>query len=73
MSKSARTSNGQGHSYKVGTSVKTVIRHKGIVVTATAATLQLWRAKAKEKVEKLPVNGYTPNRVKLSVANFLTQ
>ena len=73
MSKNTRTSNGQGHTYKVGNSYKTVIRHKGVVVTATAATLQLSRAKAKEKVEKLPVNGYTPKRVKLSVAGFLTQ
>jgi integrase len=73
MGKSTRTSNGQGHTYKVGKSYKTVIRHKGVVVTATAATLQLSRAKAKDKVEKLPVNGYTPKRVKLSVAHFLSQ
>jgi len=73
MGKNTRTSNGQGHTFKVGNSYKTVIRHKGVVVTATAATLQLSRAKAKEKVEGLPVNGYAPKRVKLSVGEFLNQ
>jgi len=73
MGKNTRTSNGQGHTYKVGSSYKTVIRHKGVVVTATAPTAQLSRAKAKEKVEQLPVNGYAPKRVKLSVGDFLHQ
>jgi integrase len=73
MGKNTRTSNGQGHTYKVGNSYKTVIRHKGVVVTAMAPTAQLSRAKAKEKVEELPVNGYEPKRVKLSVGDFLHQ
>lgn len=50
----ARRSNGQGHTYKVGNSYRTVIHQNGHVVTAMAATTQESRKLAKEKLEKLP-------------------
>jgi integrase len=50
----SRRSNGQGHTYKVGNSYRTVIHHGGHVVTAMAATTQESRKLAKEKLEKLP-------------------
>ena len=50
----SRRSNGQGHTYKVGKSYRTVIHHNGHVVTAMAATTQESRKRAKEKLEKLP-------------------
>lgn len=50
----SRRSNGQGHTYKLGNSYRTVIHHGGHVVTAMAATTQESRKLAKEKLEKLP-------------------
>lgn len=50
----SRRSNGQGHTYKVGISYRTVIQHNGHIVTAMAATVQESRKRAKEKLEKLP-------------------
>ncbi|CAN2232171.1 Integrase, SAM-like, N-terminal [Candidatus Planktophila dulcis] len=50
----SRRSNGQGHTYKVGSSYRTVIHHNGHIVTAMAATVQESRKRAKEKLEKLP-------------------
>jgi integrase len=50
----SRRSNGQGHTYKVGTSYRTVIHYNGHVVTAMAPTTQESRKRAKEKLEKLP-------------------
>lgn len=50
----SRRSNGQGHTYKVGNSYRTVIHYNGHVVTAMAATAQESRKRAKEKLEKLP-------------------
>jgi len=50
----ARRSNGQGHTYKVGNSYRTVIHQNGHVVTAMATTTQESRKLAKEKREKLP-------------------
>ena len=40
MSTKTRKSNGQGHTYKVGKSWKTVITSQGRTVTATAKTQQ---------------------------------
>lgn len=50
----SRRSNGQGHTYKVKNSYRTVIHYNGHVVTAMAATVQESRKLAKEKLEKLP-------------------
>jgi integrase len=50
----SRRSNGQGHTYKVGNSYRTVIHYNGHIVTAMAATTQESRKRAKEKLEKLP-------------------
>lgn len=50
----SRRSNGQGHTYKVKNSYRTVIHYNGHVVTAMAATTQESRKLAKEKLEKLP-------------------
>ena len=50
----SRRSNGQGHTYKVGSSYRTVIHHNSHIVTAMAATVQESRKRAKEKLEKLP-------------------
>ncbi|CAN2175178.1 XerC Integrase [Candidatus Nanopelagicaceae bacterium] len=50
----SRRSNGQGHTYKVGGSYRTVIHHNGHIVTAMAATVQESRKRAKEKLDKLP-------------------
>lgn len=52
-----RKANGQGHTYKVGGSYKTVIRHKGNVVTATAKTAQESKRLAKERVSQVPAYG----------------
>lgn len=50
----ARKANGQGYTYKVGNSYRTVIRRGDHSVTAMAPTAQLSRQRAKEKIEKLP-------------------
>ena len=50
----ARKANGQGYTYKVGKSYRTVIRRGDQSVTAMAPTAQLSRQRAKEKLEKLP-------------------
>jgi integrase len=50
----SRRSNGQGHTYKVGNSYRTVIHQNGHVVTAMATSTQESRKLAKEKLEKLP-------------------
>lgn len=50
----SRRSNGQGHTYKIKNSYRTVIHCNGHVVTAMAATVQESRKLAKEKLEKLP-------------------
>jgi integrase len=50
----SRKANGQGYTYKVGKSYRTVIRRGDQSVTAMASTAQLSRQRAKEKIEKLP-------------------
>jgi len=50
----ARKANGQGHTYKVGSSYRTVIRQGGTVVTAMAKTAQQSKSLAKVKLSKLP-------------------
>ena len=50
----ARKANGQGHTYKVGNSYRTVIRKGGHCITAMASTSQESRKLAKEKLELKP-------------------
>jgi integrase len=51
-----RKANGQGHTYKVRNSYRTVIHRDEYVVTAMAATPQESKRKAKEKLLQLPVS-----------------
>jgi Phage integrase, N-terminal SAM-like domain len=51
MTKGLRNSNGLGHTYKVGSSYKTVISRHGKVFTATARTISESRQKAIEKAD----------------------
>ena len=70
----SRRSNGQGHTYKVGNSYRTVIHYNGHVVTAMAATTQESRKLAKEKLEKLPKVAGTKNSLpqsKIALAGYL--
>ena len=50
----ARKANGQGHTYKVGNSYRTVIRCGDHSITAMATTAQDSRKKAKLKLESMP-------------------
>ena len=50
----ARKANGQGHTYKVGNSYRTVIRCGDHSITAMAATAQDSRKQAKLKLESMP-------------------
>jgi integrase len=70
----SRRSNGQGHTYKVGNSYRTVIHYNGHVVTAMAATTQESRKLAKEKLEKLPKNLTSKSALpqsKIALAEYL--
>jgi integrase len=58
MLKGTRKPNGQGYTYKNGSSYRTVIKHKGYTVTASAKTIQESKKKAKEKVKSLPNSEY---------------
>ena len=50
----AKKANGQGYTFKVGNSFRTVIKHNGYVVTAMARTAQDSRQLAKAKLTQLP-------------------
>lgn len=68
----ARKANGQGHTYKVGSSYRTVIRQSGTVVTAMAKTAQQSKSLAKAKLMKLSQDqGSLPGNPKLKVEEFL--
>ena len=56
MAGRTRKSNGLGHTYKVGNSYKTVIRHQGHVITANSKSKQESQRKAKEKMRLLPTS-----------------
>ena len=62
----SRRSNGQGHTYKVGNSYRTVIHCNGHVVTAMAGSLQESRRRAKEKLERIPRGKASNNALPLS-------
>lgn len=67
-----RKANGQGHTYKVGSSYRTVIRQGGITVTAMAKTAQQSKSLAKAKLSKLPQDQSSlPENPKLKVGEFL--
>ena len=55
MSIKTRKSNGQGHTYKVGNSWKTVIIIQRRTVAATAKSQQESKRRAKEKIQQLPI------------------
>ena len=61
-----RKSNGQGHTYKVGGSYRTVIGHNGSSITAMAKTHQESRKKAKEKLESHILNELNPSKMDYS-------
>ena len=72
----ARRANGNGHTYKVGNSYRTVIRKNGYVITAMASNPQESRKKAKEKLAAQPNLGNSENQGearKLKLGAFLTQ
>ena len=73
--KMTRKANGQGHTYKVGNSYRTAIRRGGYVVTATGATAQESRKRAKAKLESLPNLGGRSDglpKSKLQLQEFLS-
>ena len=72
--KLGRKANGQGQTYKVGSSYRTVVHQGGLVVTAMAKTPQESKRKAKEKISKLPrslSHSVKPENPKLTLAEFL--
>lgn len=67
-----RKANGQGHTYKVGSSYRTVIRQGGAVITAMAKTAQQSKSLAKKKISKLPQEqSLVPGNLKLKVEEFI--
>jgi integrase len=69
-----RKANGQGHTYKVGNSHRTVIRQGTFIVTAMASTAQESKKRAKDKLALLP--NYTNSidvlaNPKIKLAEFL--
>lgn len=72
----ARRANGNGHTYKVGNSYRTVIRKNGYVITAMASNPQESRKRAKEKLAAQPNIGNSENQGearKLKLGAFLMQ
>lgn len=68
----ARKANGQGHTYKVGSSHRTVIRQGAVVVTAMAKTAQQSKSLAKAKLSKLPKDQSSlPGNPNLKLGEFL--
>jgi len=51
MTNKTRSANGRGHTYKNGNSYRTVIKHQGMVITASAKSIQESRKKARTKFE----------------------
>lgn len=62
----SRRSNGQGHTYKVGNSYRTVIHCNGHVVTAMAGSAKESRRRAKERLERIPQGNVSSNSLPLS-------
>jgi hypothetical protein len=73
MLKGTRKANGQGYTYKNGSSYRTVIKHKGYTVTASAKTIQESKKIAKEKVKSLPYSEYgLILKQKITLGEYLT-
>ncbi len=71
-----RRTNGNGHTYKVGNSYRTVIRKNGYVITAMASNPQESRKRAKENLLHLPNLGNSENQGearKLKLGRYLLQ
>ena len=69
-----RRANGQGHTYKVGSSYRTVIRQGGSVVTAMAKTSQQSKFLARQKLARLPQNlpqSSPPGNSRIKLEEFL--
>jgi integrase len=58
----ARRANGNGYTYKVGNSYRTVIRKNGYVITAMASSAQESRKRAREKLANFPNLGNSENQ-----------
>jgi integrase len=72
----AKKANGQGYTFKVGSSFRTVIKHNGYVVTAMARTAQDSRQLAKAKLAQLPSikrSQDSENLEKIQLANYLLE
>ena len=69
----SRKANGQGHTYKVGNSWKTVITSRGRTVTATAKSQQESKRRAKEKLTQLPAvnHGKVIAGLRMTLGEFL--
>ena len=73
MLKGTRKPNGQGYTYKNGNSYRTVIKHKGYTVTASAKTVQESKKNAKEKIKSLPYSEYgLILKQKITLGDYLT-
>ena len=73
MLKGSRKANGQGYTYKNGSSYRTVIKHKGYTVTASAKTVQESKKNAKEKIKSLPYSEYgLILKQKITLGDYLT-
>ena len=70
MNSKSRAANGKGHTYRNGNSYRTVIKHQGLVVTASATTVQESRRKAKirlnDKINESRVPKLTGSEIRLS-------
>jgi integrase len=72
----ARRANGNGHTYKVGNSYRTVIRKNGYVITAMASNPQESRKRAKEKLTAQPNLGNSTRQSearRLKLGTFLLE
>jgi integrase len=72
----ARRANGNGHTYKVGNSYRTVIRKNGYVITAMASNPQESRKRAKEKLTSQPNLGNSTKQTearRLKLGTFLLE
>ena len=70
----SRRSNGQGHTYKIGNSYRTVIHCNGHVVTAMAGSAKESRRRAKEKLERIPQGNISSSSLpfsKITLGKFL--
>jgi len=73
MLKRTRKPNGQGYTYKNGTSYRTVIKHRGYTVTASAKTIQESKRLAREKVRALPYSDFgLILKQKIALGEYLT-